>query len=113
MQFPHEVNERKQNVYWYSEIYRAARNEPEVLQAHRSFLLFRDATSGLYLTLLGLYLWMMVGKIIPVQYVSIWSVAILVVMVVSVSWAVRQSGDRMVANVVEVALGTDVEPENC
>ena len=50
--FLDEMSEDEQNAYWYNEIYRPVRNEPEVLQAHRSFLLFRDAATGLFLALL-------------------------------------------------------------
>ena len=103
--FLHEMKENEQNAYWYSEIYRPVRNEPEVLQAHRSFLLFRDAAASLFLLLVGLLLWKVVGEAVPVQSVSIWSAVILAGMFVLVSQAARQSGDRMVANAVAVALG--------
>ena len=103
--FLHEMKEDEQNAYWYNEIYRSVRNEPEVLQAHRSFLLFRDAATGLLLLLVGLLLWKAVGETVPVQFVSLWSAAILAGMFVLVCQAARQSGDRMVANAVAVALG--------
>ena len=45
------MDESEQNAYWYKEIYRPVRNSPEVLQSHRSFLLFRDAASGLFILL--------------------------------------------------------------
>ena len=104
--FLDEMSENEQNAYWYNEIYRPVRNEPEVLQAHRSFLLFRDAATGLLLLLLGLLLWKVVGEAVPVQSVSNWSAAILAGTFVLVSLAARQSGDRMVANAVAVALRT-------
>ena len=100
-----EMNEDEQNVYWYNQIYRPVRNAPEVLQAHRSFLLFRDAGAGLLLLLVGVVLWKVVGEVAPVQSVSIWSVVTLAGIFVLVSQAARQSGDRMVANAVAVALG--------
>ena len=98
------MSEDEQNAYWYNEIYRSVRKEPEVLQAHRSFLLFRDAATGLFLLLLGLLLWKVVGEAFPVQSVSMWSAAILAGTFVLVSLAARQSGDRMVANAAAVAL---------
>ena len=104
--FLDEMSEDEQNAYWYNEIYRPVRNEPEVLQAHRSFLLFRDAATGLFLLLLGLLLWKFVGEAVPVQSVSMWSAAILAGTFVLVSLAARQSGDRMVANAGAVALRT-------
>ncbi len=103
--FLDEMTENEQNTYWYRDVYRPVRNEPEVLQAHRSFLLFRDAAAGLFLLFLGLLLWKLIGETIPVQSVSIWSMVIPVGMFVLVSQAARQSGDRMVANAVAVALG--------
>ena len=106
MLFLRDMKESEQNAYWFSEIYQPVRNEPEVLQAHRNFLLFRDAATGLCLLLFGLLLWKVVGEAAPVQSVSMWSAAILVGMFVLVSLAARQSGDRMVANAVAVALRT-------
>ena len=88
--FLDEMSEDEQNAYWYNEIYRPVRNEPEVLQAHRSFLLFRDAATGLFFLLLGLLLWKVVGEAVSVQSVSMWSAAILAGTFVSVSVAARQ-----------------------
>ena len=109
--FLHEMKEDEQNAYWYNEIYRPVKNEPEVMQAHRSFLLFRDAAAGLFLFLGGLLLWKVVGEAVPVQSVSIWSAVVLSGMFVLISLAARQSGDRMVANAVAVALGLRRAPE--
>lgn len=109
--FLHEMKENEQNAYWYNEIYRPVRNAPEVLQAHRSFLLFRDAAAGLFLLLVGIVLWMLVGEAAPIPSVSIWSTVILAGMFVLVSQTARQSGDRMVANAVAVALGDRGVPE--
>ena len=105
------MQEDKQNAYWYNEIYRPVRNAPEVLQAHRSFLVFRDAAAGLFLLLVGIVLWKVVGEAAPVQSVSVWSALILAGMFVLLSQAARQSGDRMVANAVAVALGPCGAPE--
>ena len=102
--FLHEMKEDEQNAYWCSEIYRPVRNAPEVLQAHRSFLLFRDAAAGLFLLLVVIVLWKVFGEAAPVRSVFIWSVVILVVMFGLVSRAAQQSGNRMVANAVVVAL---------
>ena len=109
--FLDEMQEDEQNAYWYNEIYRPVRNAPEVLQAHRSFLLFRDAAAGLFLLLVGIVLWKVVGEAAPVQSVSVWSALILAGMFVLLSQAARQSGDRMVANAVAVALGAGGAPE--
>lgn len=105
------MQEVEQNAYWYKEIYRPVRNAPEVLQAHRSFLLFRDAAAGLFLLLVGIVLWKLAGEAAPVQSVSNWSAVILAGMFAALCQAARQSGDRMVANAVAVALGAGGEPE--
>ena len=102
--FLDDMKEKEQNAYWYKEIYRPVRNAPEVLQAHRSFLLFRDAGAGLFLLLIGLLLWKAIGMAVQVQSISIWSATILAGIFVLVSQAARQSGNRMVVNAVAVAL---------
>ena len=99
-----------QNAYWYNDIYRPVRNAPEVLQAHRSFLLFRDAAAGLFLLFLGIVLWKVGGEAVPVRSVSTWAAFILAGMFVLLCQAARQSGDRMVANAVAVALRADDAP---
>ena len=104
MLFLQDMKGSEQNAYWYREIYRPVRNEPEVVQAHRSFLLFRDAAAGLFVLLLGTLLWKAIGDFVPIPSLSTWSVVILVGVVVVLSQAARQSGDRMVANAVAVAL---------
>ena len=109
--FLSEMKEDEQNAYWYREIYRPVRNAPEVLQAHRSFLLFRDAATGLFLLLMGIMLWNVIGEAMPVQSVSNWSAMLLAGVYVIVSLAARQSGNRMVANAVVVALGIRSTPE--
>ena len=102
--FLQDMKESEQNAYWYGKIYRPVRNDPEVVQAHRSFLLFRDAAAGLFVLLLGLLLWQVVGEVVSIPSLSTWSVVILAGAVVVLCQAARQSGDRMVANAVAVAL---------
>ena len=102
--FQTEMEPSEQNAFWYREIYRPVRNDPEVNQAHRSFLLFRDAAAGLVVLLGGLVLWHLVGEIAPIPSLSGWSVVILAGVIVVLCRAAQQSGDRMVANAVVVAL---------
>ena len=104
MLFLREMKESEQNAYWYKKIYRPVRNAPEVVQAHRSFLLFRDAAAGLFVLLLGLLLWKAASEFVPIPSLSIWSAVILVGVVLLLCQAARQSGDRMVANAVAVVL---------
>ena len=104
MLFLREMKESDQNAYWYRRIYRPVRNDPEVVQAHRSFLLYRDAAAGLFVLLLGLVLWKAASGAVPIPSLSMWSVFILVGLVLGLCQAAQQSGDRMVANAVAVAL---------
>ena len=104
MLFLREMKESEQNAFWYSEIYRPVRNDPEVFQAHRSFLLFRDAASGLFVLLVGLLIWNAAGVIVPIPSLNTWSVVILVGVVLLLCQATRQSGNRLVANAVAVSL---------
>ena len=101
------VDESNQNAYWYKEIYRPVRNSPEVLQAHRSFLMFRDAASGLFVLLIGLLLWRALAQIAPLAPVSLWSSVIVGLVVLLFCQAAQQSGNRMVTNAVAVAIGEE------
>ena len=51
--FGEDMAESSQNVYWYEKIYLPVRNAPEVVQAHRYFLLYRDSASGLFVLLVS------------------------------------------------------------
>ena len=103
--FLHEMEESEQNSYWYTGIYFPMKNKPQVVQAHRSFLLYRDVAVGQYLLLLNLLLWMLVGEVASVPSLSIWTALVLAGMCVLLSLAAQQSGDRMVVNAVVMALG--------
>ena len=105
--FGGRMRESEQNKYWYKEIYRPVRNSPEVAQAHRSFLLYRDAATGLFVLLVGLVVWKAASEALPIPSVSLWSVAVVVGVVFVLCRAAQQSGDRMVANAVVVALGRE------
>ena len=102
--FAQTMKEGEQNAYWYNNIYSSVKNEPEVLQAHRSFLLYRDAATGLFVLLLGLLLWQLASEVVALPSLSIWSVVILAGVVLCLCQAARQSGDRMVVNAVAVRL---------
>ena len=111
--FVDKMRANEQNAYWYSDIYLSVRNEPEVLQAHRSFLLYRDAATGQFLLLLGLLLWKVFSEVTSVQSLSMWSAALLLGAFVLVSQAARQSGDRMVTNAVAAALQSGAVTAEC
>lgn len=103
--FIHEMKPEDQNAFWYKEIYSPVKDKPEVLQAHRKYLLFRDATGGHFLILLGLLLWAFVGKFFPLELFSLWTYVVIVFIFILLSLAAKSSGDRMVVNAVVVAIG--------
>ena len=102
--FARAMKESDQNAYWYSNIYRPVRNAPEVVQAHRSFLLYRDASAGLFVVLWGLILWVGVSEVRLLPSMGVWPVGVVAGLVLLFCQAARQSGDRMVANAVVVAM---------
>ena len=102
--FLNGIEEGDQNAYWYKEIYHPVRNAPEVVQAHRSFLLFRDAMAGTCLLLLGLLAWTAISFSVPIPPVGTWSLVVLAGVALLLCQAARQSGERMVSNAVVVAL---------
>lgn len=108
--FAQDMDESMQNGYWYREIYAPVRNAPEVLQAHRSFLLYRDASSGLFILLVGLLVWRFIAVHVSLASLSVWSLVLLTGIMLVLGQAGRQSGNRMVANAVAVGLTRPNEP---
>lgn len=102
--FVEDMDESVQNSYWYSKIYSPARNAPEVLQAHRSFLLYRDATSGLFILMIGLLVWRVLSNYFLLPSLGIWPILSLFGIFLLIGQAARQSGNRMVVNAVTVSL---------
>ena len=102
--FVQEMAKDAQNSYWYKEIYFPVRNAPEVLQAHRNFLLYRDAASGLFIILIGLLIWRCFTAHVLLPSPNIWVLFLLLVIVLVLILAGRQSGNRMVVNAVAVRL---------
>ena len=101
--FAQEMDPKSQNSFWYSKIYWAVRDAPEVRQAHKSFLLYRDAASGLFILLIALSLSIAAASRFPVPSLGGWSFLLLVAMLLIICQAARQSGHRMVTNAVTVA----------
>lgn len=60
--FSEEIDGATRNSRWYQQIYKSVKDTKEVLQAHRSFLLYRDAFSGLVLIFLATIAWSLVGN---------------------------------------------------
>lgn len=88
---------REQNARWY-QLYKLVENQPEVAEAHRSFLMYRDmAVLSLAFVLLapaGLYL---AGASRGAQWLS---AAVFAVQFVLTALSARWSGVRFVCNVV-------------
>ena len=103
--FAKDMEESDQNSYWYRYIYAPVQEARQVVQAHRSFLLYRDAAAGLTILLVCFLVWMIIGAgFLPIQYPSIWTLLVLLAVNVVVGQAARQSGNRMVANAIAAHL---------
>lgn len=91
------------NSLWYQQIYKPVKNTREVLQAHRSFLLYRDTFSGLMLIFLATIAWSLigiseiVGEIKPMVFFIQGALMTLSLI------AARISGNRFVVNAVAAA----------
>ena len=91
------------NSLWYQQIYQPVKNAREVLQAHRSFLLYRDTFSGLMLIFLATIAWSLigiseiVGEIKPMVFFIQGALMTLSLI------AARISGNRFVVNAVAAA----------
>ena len=105
--FEDDLPSSEANAFWYKNIYWNVRKEPEVVQAHRMFLLCRDAVAGLVLLWCGLLTWTVMAWSTSWNGPTQWSLGLLLVVVLVISQSGRQSGDRMVANAVAVSL---IEP---
>ena len=105
--FVEKMKESEQNSFWYNEIYPPVNNAPEVLQAHRSFLLYRDSASGLFILMIGMLIWRVISAYVSLPYTLGWSLLPLVGVIILLGQAGRQSGNRMVANAVAVRLTSE------
>ena len=105
--FGEDMQQSSQNSYWYNEIYMQVRNAPEVLQAHRHFLLYRDAASGLFVLLVGLLLWRAAAQYVSLPSLGNWSLLLLAGIILLLCQAGRQSGNRMVRNAVALAVAKE------
>ena len=102
--FAKDMEESDQNSYWYKYIYAPVQDAPQVVPAHRSFLLYRDALAGLTILLVCFLVWRIGAVYLPIQYPSTWTLLVLLAVNVVVGQAARQSGNRMVANAVAARL---------
>lgn len=101
--FAEDIDKATRNSRWYQQIYKRVKGSQEVLQAHRSFLLYRDACSGLLLILLITIGWALlgssefIGEIKPVVFLIQAALTILSLV------AARIAGNRFVINAVAAA----------
>ncbi|CAA0121057.1 Uncharacterised protein [Halioglobus japonicus] len=91
------------NSRWYQQIYKPVKNEPSVLQAHRSFLLYRDAFSGLLLILITTSVFALLSEPVFQVKLSPWVPIAQVVLTLIALVAARVAGNRFVLNAVAAA----------
>lgn len=101
--FAVDIDGSTRNSRWYQQIYKSVKDKQEVLQAHRNFLLYRDAFSGLFLILLITLIWSwfgsseIIGDIKPMVF---WLQGVLTALSLV---AARTAGNRFVVNAVAAA----------
>lgn len=101
--FADDIDSATRNSRWYQQIYKPVKNVSEVLQAHRSFLLYRDAFTGLLLIFLATAIWSLIGES---PYLGQLKPSVLMVqgaLVIASLVAARIAGNRFVVNAVSAA----------
>lgn len=99
-----QIDGSVRNSRWYQQVYKTVKDTPEVLQAHRSFLLYRDAFSGLLMIFIATLAWSafgnaeLTGKINNMVYLA--QGALLTISLITA----RVFGNRFVVNAVVAAL---------
>jgi hypothetical protein len=101
--FADKIDGDTRNSRWYQQIYKPVKDTREVLQAHRTFLLYRDTFSGLTLIFLATIVWSLIGdpKIIGEIKPVIFLIQGLLIILSLI--AARISGNRFVVNAVAAA----------
>lgn len=101
--FVDDITPETRNSRWYQKIYKPVKDTKEVLQAHRTFLLYRDTFSGLLLIFLVTGVWSFTadskifGEINPIVFLIQGSLVFFSFL------AARVSGNRFVVNAVAAA----------
>lgn len=101
--FSDEIDGSTRNSRWYQQIYKTVKNTNEVLQAHRSFLLYRDAFSGQLLIFIMTLLWALFGSADAIGVIKPSVFAVQIILIVLSLVAARVSGNRLVTNAVVAA----------
>ena len=101
--FSENIDGFTRNSLWYQQIYKPVKNAREVLQAHRSFLLYRDTFSGLMLIFLTTIAWSLIGNSEIVGEIKPMVFCIQGALMILSLIAARISGNRFVVNAVAAA----------
>ena len=101
--FSENIDGVTRNSLWYQQIYKPVKNAREVLQAHRSFLLYRDTFSGLMLIFLATIAWSLIGNSEIVGEIKPMVFCIQGALMILSLIAARISGNRFVVNAVAAA----------
>lgn len=101
--FDSEIDEATRNSKWYQLIYKAVKDKEEVRQSHRSFLLYRDAFSGLFLIFLITVGSFFVGEIPVIGQIKPSVILLQAIFSLLALTAANVAGKRFVINVVAAA----------
>lgn len=102
--FAEEIDGSIRNSRWYQQIYKTVKETPEVLQGHRSFLLYRDAFAGLLLIFLITLLWSLFNNLAEIGHINQMVFLVQGLLVFLSLIAARISGNRLVVNAVVAAV---------
>lgn len=102
--FDDNISPDLRNSRWYQQIYKSVKDNPEVRQAHRNFLLYRDVFSGMVVLLVLATAWHwlgdpgLVGPLVPAVFYTLSGFTLIAL------FAARFAGNRFVINAVAAAL---------
>lgn len=102
--FSNKADPGQRNSLWYQQIYKTVKDKPEVIQAHRNFLLYRDICSGMFMLLLIAAVWQYIGDptltglLVPAVFYTLGGFTLLSLI------AARFAGNRFVVNTVAAAM---------
>ncbi len=98
------ISQTERNGLWYREIYKPVKDSNEVMQSHRSFLLYRDLCSGLIIISISAVCWNLWGdpKLLGVLNNEVFITLSLFTSTTLI--AARNSGNRLVTNAVAKAI---------
>jgi hypothetical protein len=102
--FDEKISEAQRNSLWYQYIYKPVRDNPPVQQVHRTFLLFRDVTSGLAFIFLASVIWFVFGLSGTLPQLHFAIPFVLLTSTVLTLVVARNAGNRMVVNAVAEAI---------